>query len=188
MAADPNWGRAGVKPPDKYAALGDPTRWGATARVQNTGVLVAGQQVILQSEQFISVQCRDGYPRAWTIAGMINTLAEMFAAADYSSIGASYWGCSLFVTMGLGQTQIIHNFNLRAVLTADSPYYYFSDFQSPFTDAAFPTKAFIIPGAVIGTTVGIQVFQTVKLAFPPAFSIPFTTSVIVTPFDPGAQK
>ena len=183
-ADDPDWARAGIHPPNKFGPLGDPTRWGATvvqAMPAIDGVVFRGG--ILQSGQVVSAQCRDQYPRAWTIAGTIGAPAFAWLLPD--GFALNQFASALYVTMGQGQTQLVHNFNIRAIVSADAPFYWFSDFQTPFGSEGLETRAFLIPGAVVGNAVNIQVWNAY---FSNVASDPFNfvTSVIISPFDPGA--
>lgn len=187
----PDWGRAGVTPPAQFGPLGDPTRWGATVVQTIPAIVLAApfQGSVVQSGQILSVQCRDPYPRAWTIAGTLSvSIEELWLAPDANF--ASSWAAAAFVSMGVGQTQIMHTFNLRAIIEADSPYYWNSDITNPFFNAtnAPRTRAFIIPGAVVGNAMSMQIVQSLHgpfLASLPA--VTFTTTLLVTPFDPGAK-
>lgn len=181
----------GVTPPDKFSVLGDPTRWGATV-VQNTpnidGVTVTGG--LMQTGQILSAQCRDGYSRAWTMAGVLNAPAE-FHLLSNSPFDPQFWCVAAYVSMGVGQVQIVHSFNLRAIIAADSAYYWNSDITNPFFAngaSGFAGLPFIIPGALVGNAMSIQILQSIKITTGSPGIVPITTSLIVTPFDPGAQK
>lgn len=188
---DPAWGRAGIRPPNAFGPLGDPVRWGATVVQTMPPIILAApfQGDIIRSGQILSVQCRDPYPRAWTLAGTLSISAEELWLAPDANF-ASSWAAAAFVTMGVGQTAIAHAFNLRSIVEADSPYYWNSDLSNPFFNSsnAPRARAFIIPGALVGNAVNIQIVQSLHgpfLASLPA--VTFTTTLIVTPFDPGAK-
>lgn len=185
MADHPDWGRFGITPPNKFSALGDPTRWGATV-VQDTNPAYDGS--LLQTGQILHVQCRDAYPRAWTLAGTIQAPSEFFLLPnDPFDASGQYWVAAVYVSMGVGQVPIVHSFDIREIVTADEPYYWNSDISNPFfTRGAngFSTFPFIMPGALVGTAMNVQILQAVKLAIPIP-SVPITTSLIVTPFDSG---
>lgn len=179
----------GITPPNKFSALGDPTRWGATV-VQNTpnidGVTVFGG--LMQTGQILNVQCRDGYPRAWTLAGTIQAPAEFFLLPNVVVPAASWWVVAAYVSMGVGQVQIVHSFNLRAIIDADSPFYWNSDISNPFFEnagAGFQSEPFVIPGALVGTAMNVQILQSIRIAVGAPGIVPVTTSLIVTPFDAG---
>jgi hypothetical protein len=183
---DPEWARAGVTAPAHYGGLGDPTRWGAqiTQHMPDIdGVVFRG--AVLQSGQILSVACQDSYPRAWTLIGMLGAPRAAWLLPD--GIALNQFASALYVTMGMGQTQVVHNYNLRAIIDADAPYYWFSDFISPFGSEGLETRAFIMPGAVVGCSINIQIFNSLFTnVATPAFD--FFTSLIVTPFDPGVSK
>lgn len=187
MANHPDWARFGISPPNKFSALGDPTRWGAAA-VLNTpvidGVIVTGS--VEQSGQILTAQCRDGYSRAWTMAGTIAAPAGL-ALGFPDGAGLDQWALAAYVSMGVGQTAIAHSFNLRAINAADQPFYWNSDLSTPFFQGAVPvlTLPFIIPGAMVGSTMNVQIVQSFFASTPqPSYRV--TVSLIVTPFDSGA--
>lgn len=185
---NPDWGRVGARAPDHFSALGDPTRWGASVKqaIPVAPLTINGQL----PGQVLSVQCRDGYSRAWTMAGVVRAPRGYFNLAD-DATAADGWTIAAYVSMGVGQVQIVHNFNIRAIIDADSPYYWNSDISNPFgvglaldTPVSLP---FIIPGALIGNALNVQFIQRLAISTPfPAGEVQITA--IVNPFDPGAKK
>lgn len=192
---DPDWGRMMISPPPPaagFSALGDPTRWGASV---SQVISIGGGSLfgaLVQSDQIIQVQCRDHYPRAWTIAGVLTAPREAFLFAD--GYGDVKWASVLNVTMGLGQAAIVHNFNIRATVASDAPWYWNSDGNG--TADMFDTTTggpnprsvpFVIPGAIVGTTVAIRV---INAAFNSGQVIPFdatfTVALSITPFSAGS--
>jgi hypothetical protein len=188
---EPEWARAGVTPPGKFGPLGDPTRWGAQV-TQRYPAQAASEIGIYRSGQILSAQCQDRYSRAWSIAGVVsapNTVWSTFPDGLNPLFFPDGWTLAAFVSMGVGQTQIVHNFNLRAIIAADEPYYWNSNIQNPFFEAIGDnvlSKPFIIPGAVVGNSVNVQIVSgLVGSGGTTAFDV--TTTILVNPFDPGAK-
>lgn len=176
----------GVVPPDHHlSALGDATRWGATI-VQNMrafdGVIDRGD--ILSTDQVLSVSCRDQYPRAWTIIGSLSAPAFLWTLPDGIAVGQ--FASALAVTMGVGQTQLVQTFNLRAIISADAPYYWFSEYNTWFGGEAYETRAFIMPGAVVGNKVNMRMINAFFFDAPSA-AFDFTTTLMIVPFSPGVE-
>lgn len=192
MDNHPDWGRRGIEPPNKFSALGDPTRWGATV-IQSIPGLAPGVIRIEKSGQIVSAQCRDGYSRAWTLAGTLTVSDGTLIPLD-DGLGPFHpdgWVAAAVVSMGVGQLQIIHSFNLRAIVAADEPFYWNSDpsnpfYANPFAGAVPVTLPFIMPGALVGNAINIQIFTGIN-GSAGTNPVTFTTSLILNPFDPGAK-
>lgn len=188
--SNPDWGRVGVVPPDHHlSALGDATRWGATV-VQHMPAIdgVSFQGGTLTADQVLSASCRDAYPRVWSLYGTLS--APPFAWTLGNGAGPELFGCQVVVTMGLGQSQLVHAFNIRAVINADSPFYYITDgFNALFSNVAFgpsETHPFIIPGALVGNKVNMKVTNTLLTATPMA-AFDFITTLMIVPYAPGVE-
>lgn len=169
----PDWGRMGITPPGQFPSpMGDPTRWGASVPLQAPISGFPGRQ-ILRSGQIIQMQCRDQYPRTFSIVGTLEFPALINALPDGG--GNDQWGAALCVTMGVGQNQVQHNFNLRAILAADAPYYWNSDqnlggligLSSPFI------TPFVIPGAIVANAIAIQLIIGIILTVAPGINLDF---------------
>jgi hypothetical protein len=180
MSDVPDWGRRGVSPPSHYKPLGDPTRWGA--KVVQEVPLAAGQH-ILQSITIINAQCLDPYARQWSIVGTLAAGYGLWTFADGIG-GPNTWASFIRVVMGVGQNQITHQINLRATVAADAPFYVDDPFQP--TGQYFLTRAFVVPGSLIGSMLSIQVVNVVDYTLaqlPPGDQI--ATSLQVAPLAPG---
>lgn len=176
---DPDWDRALVHK-GKLSPLGEPRLWGATV----TQTIPAGAAgATLTSEQVVQVACSDGYPRAWTLIGTIKQLSTIWAFAKSASIGPTdFWFSQCEVTMGVGQTSIKHVFNLGAIADADAPFYFPVSFTGPTSES----RAFIIPGALVGNAISIRVVNTFIFSVALGTAFDMQTSLVVTPFNPGS--
>lgn len=190
---DPDWGRVMVRGPNELQApqLGDPVRWGAEFRVAMPQVL--GTQVA-RSGQIVSAQCRDAYSRSWGIAGSLSYPAIIFALASpavLSGLNPNEWTAILSISMGVGQAQMIHNIDLRAVMAADRPFYRSSDqtmggLIGPInlgTDNII--EPFVIPGSLVANALSIQVVIVFNFAAAAPDPLPFVCNVQLTPFAAG---
>jgi hypothetical protein len=172
---------------DKPPPLGDSTRWGAN--VPQTilfGSTAPNRGAINQSGQIIQVQCKDAYPRAWTIVGTLSAPANVWGLPNGAALGE--WAAVMSVSMGIGQAQVLHNFDLRATVESDRPWYW----NSNIGDEVFGTvgnivRPFIMPGALVGGSVSISIIQSLFTNDVGTFTANFLTSLIVTPFDPGIE-
>lgn len=189
MGRNPDWGRMGISAPHSFSALGDPTRWGGVDTPPST-TLQDGVPVLFQSGQILSVQCRDSYPRAWTMVGTLTAPAEFFLLPDLFNPALNYWLAAAYVSMGVGQVQIIHSFNLRAIIDADSDFYWNSALDQPFFEESgngIVSRPFIMPGALVGTAISVRIFHALRIAGSgPIGPFSLTTQLLVTPFDAGA--
>lgn len=193
MNFNPDWARVGVVSPDhQLSALGDATRWGAQLLQHLPGspniATFPGQ--VLSNEQVLTVACRDQYPRAWTLSGTLNVPESMWALPD--GIGPGMFLSALAVTVGLGQTSFVQVFNVRAIVNADAPFYFPSEYAgitSAGSLAPLNTRPYVIPGAIIGKTVQVRVINS--FFFPlgpgPFDPVDFITEIMLTPFSPGVE-
>lgn len=192
----PDWGRVMVSGPSQLAAAqyGDPVRWGATVLFTLPAAAPAGLNV-MRSGQIISAQCRDPYSRGWTIAGNLKYAGVLLSQpnpAPNVPMVAGEWAGILSCTMGVGQTQVVHNYDLREIVAADRPFYRGSDntisgIIGPLVGNTILEEAFIIPGAVVANMISIQVIIAIDLVAPPGVDLPFGCNVIVTPFAAGTN-
>jgi hypothetical protein len=197
----PDWTRARVNIPDASNPLGDPIRWGGTV-VQPIAQTLLAQFLI--SEQIIRVACLDGYPRNWSLIGSVNASSEFWEAPPNPShldvaptgvgFGAvSYWYVAARVRMGVGQGMITHNIDLRATMLMDAPFYLLSPTDASGTLNMAPEtqhgnaqeRAFIIPGAIIGSDISIQIQHYLAYSVLPSapFTLPkaITTTLLIVP-------
>lgn len=195
MVSKPDWARVGVVPPDHHlSALGDATRWGATIPQHFPGAanLAESPGLRIVTDQVLSVSCRDAYPRAWSIMGTVSAPTDLWALPD--GLGLGEFGVAFVVTAGLGQATITHVINIRAVIDADAPFYYPSDFAGlpPGQGSFFPearTRPFTIPNAVFGNKVNARLITSY---FFPAGPVPFAaadvvTTLLLSPYSPGVE-
>lgn len=185
--SDPDWGRVGVRGPEALGApqLGDPTRWGAniTFRVLN----IVGPQ-IFRSGQIIHALTRDGYSRPWGIAGTLS-FPQLILPLPNNMAGNS-WIAALSITMGVGQTQIIHNVDLRATVAADDPFYWSGDPTlegqiGPFTVSDTVVAPFVIPAGIVGSMISIQLLMGFTFNPAPGAEFNFGGAMLLTPFAAG---
>lgn len=176
----PDWDRWLVASQKSLAPAGDPTRWGATVvqTVQPTSDL----QIL--NSQVISANCRDSYSRVWSICGTISAPTGLWALP--TGIAANEWMPQMLVTMGVGQTQIVHNLNLRAIVDADAAVYLDGDSQFPTGGTFFRVRPFIIPGGIVANAISIQIVNAVRFVPAPGAAFPIATSVLVSPFAAGS--
>lgn len=184
--SNPDWNRVGVVPPDHHlSALGDATRWGAQI-VQPIRAFdgTTDRGGIFIQDQILSVSCRDQYPRAWTISGTFTAPAFLWTLPDGAAVGE--FAIALAVSMGLGQAQMVQTFNIRAIVDADAPYYWFSEFSTPFGSEGFETRPFIMPGAVVGNKINMRQIISYSRGVP-SQAFDFTTTLMIVPFSPGVE-
>ena len=180
----PDWDRVRVTSDQKPGPpLGTPLRWGASVAMpvsSDAGIFFQ------ESPQIIQVDCADPYPRAWTVLGSIQADSDLWAYGQGAFINS--YQPMLEVTMGVGQARVVHNFNLRAIIDADAPFYFQGQGGASFFGSGRQlSKPFLIPGAVVGQSISMRVAHLLQNLAPvvPAFN-PAIMSVILTPFQPGS--
>ncbi len=187
--SDVDWGRyeyhsrAGDSTGKTHGPLGDPTRWGARVVQTPDPTSIAVQGLI--SNQIIRAQCADTYPRPWSLIGTIEADKQLWDSPEDGSGGIT-WTSSLDVFMGVGQNTLIHRINVRAVVDADAPFYFDSDrLDASSPPTPFRTRAFIVPGGLIGNALSITVRNFVLLGAPVVSLTPIVTQLQITPFNAG---
>lgn len=192
--SDPDWGRFGIvapKPITQAAAtqspLGDPVRWGANVlQTIEFGSLAPNRGAINQSGQIVQAQCRDAYPRAWTIVGTLSAPANIVTLPDGAAV--DQWAAVMSVSMGIGQSQIVHNFNIRQIIASDAQWYWNSNIGDEiFGTSGNVIRPFVIPGAIVGGTVAISIIQSLFSSTVGDFIANIQTTLAITPFDPGVH-
>lgn len=185
--SQPDWDRVMARPPAAHSALGDPVRWGATvSQTIEFGSLAPNRGAINQSGQIIQAQCRDSYPRAWTIIGTLSAPAGVVTLPDGAAL--DQWAAVMSVSMGVGQSQVVHNFNLRQIIASDAQWYWNSNTGDEiFGTGGNVVRPFIVPGAIVGGTVAISIIQSLFSSTVGDFFATFQTTLAITPFDPGVH-
>src|SRR5262245_18174825 len=175
---DPDWGRFGIKPPDAFLKVGDPTRWGTTILQPVPFTSVGPHRLV--TEQSIQIACRDGYARNWSIVGTVGANSNLWSFTDGLGVvgaGPLTWSCYISVRMGVAMNTIVHNINLRATIDADAPFY----IDSPTAIAEAPpippsavnrqytsrVRPFVVPGSVCANQISVQIVNIVEYALPP---------------------
>ena len=189
----PDWGRSQVNSATKTAPVGNPTMWGNQLLFPIEADTTVHRY---QTAQIIQTAVRDSYARPWTLAGTLSMPLGMSGlpdAAGFLALGLDTWACFLNVVMGVGQTHIIHNINLRALIAIQAPFYAtFNEMQ--FTGSLpTPTSPEIVPfvigaDALIGNTIQAQLIVVERLSAPPLPALfQFGVSLIATPFAAGTE-
>lgn len=192
---DPDWDRyvmPAQQPGAQVPPVGDPTRWGA--QDSTNVVLNAFNQ---SSAQIIQITTHDPYSRAWSVLGALTMPVSVWDAATAAILA------SLVVTMGVGQTKIVHKICLWSAggavgspgglcyqqdLKQGGPYLAPDTVLRTINGVviAYQTRAFAAVGALVGQSISI-VAEYGTLGVNPELPAPAEVAVIATPYAAGEK-
>lgn len=185
---DPDWGRFGIKPPNTYEKVGDPTRWGGRDQT-----VLANNALVESSAQIVQVASRDLYSRTWSMLGVLTMPQTAF---DEPQVVAE-----LLVTMGVGQVQIVHKIPLwygtgiggaslcfdqdaaNGGVYSNGDHYLMPNVAG--TQITYSDKCFCIVGGLLGQTVSARVRYLIAGGAMPDLPAPCFLTLIVNPFSAG---
>ena len=180
MGDHPDWERYGIRPPNAFQKVGDPTRWGVQL---DTTIPAAGLQ---NSTQILQAQTRDAYSRSWSLIGTLALHPDLWGAAAGVEV-------SLEVVMGVGQAQISQRIALfygtgfpgalceGQYLPNGGPYQ-----AIPLTigSTTVLSRPFAAIGAIVGQAINIRARYNIAGVFP-ALPAPSNLAIMLTPYAAG---
>jgi len=189
MGGDPDWGRFGIKPPNTFQKVGDPTRWGAA---DSTNIVENSIQE--SSAQILQLVTRDPYARPWSIIGTLSMPVSVWTTAQMIA--------SIFMVQGVGQIQLTQEIALWiGTGSAGGPgglcYQQDSLNGGPYittptffvnvrgTQVVYETRAFAIIGGLVGQSIAVRARYGIITAPNPDLPAPAVLSLIANPIAAG---
>lgn len=195
----PDWARYPGMLAPALAPVGDPTRWGATGRVD-----FRMDQFSLFSEQVIIAAAKDPYPRPWSLIGELSLPSGAWEVPsgypDPPDPPAGPGGINVLLelVLGVGQIQLTQRIllmsgndpamglcNQQAAVNG-GPYGQLPRRMPEFPFASYLSRPFAAIGSIVANTVSVRVVVEQNLTVPPEYT-PVFCSLILGPIAAGTQ-